>query len=97
MSGVSFSRTFFRIFLFYFFFFVALDLKNGNGSVSKGSSGKADCTLTMAEDVFEKLIAGSLNAQQAFMQGKLKIGGNMAHAMKLGPILEGLKGGMSKL
>lgn len=74
-----------------------LDLKNGNGSVSKGSSGKADCTLTMAEDVFEKLIAGSLNAQQAFMQGKLKIGGNMAHAMKLGPILEGLKGGMSKL
>jgi putative sterol carrier protein len=54
-----------------------LDLKNGNGSVTQGSSGKADCTLTMGEDVFQKLIAGSLNAQQAFMQGKLKIGGNM--------------------
>ena len=52
----------------------------------------------MAEDVFEQLVAGKLNAQQAFMQGKLKIGGNMAAAMKLGPILQGLGGaGGSKL
>ena len=74
-----------------------LDLKNGSGSISKGSSGKADCTLTMSEEVFEQLIGGKLNAQQAFMQGKLKIGGNMAYAMKLGPILDGLRNGTAKL
>ena len=68
-----------------------MDLKNGSGGVTKGSAGKADCTLTMTEDVFTSLIEGHVNAQQAFMQGKLKIGGNMAHAMKLGPVLEGLK------
>ena len=52
-----------------------MDLKNGAGSVTKGSAGKADCTLSMSEDVFTELIAGKVNAQQAFMQGKLKIGG----------------------
>ena len=74
-----------------------MDLKNGSGSITKGSSGKADCTLTMSDEVFESLTAGKLNAQQAFMQGKLKIGGNMAFAMKLGPILDAVKGGSSKL
>ena len=59
-----------------------LDLKNGSGSVSKGSSGKADCTMTMAEDVFEQLIAGKLNAQQAFMQGKLKVEPSHPHTKK---------------
>ena len=71
-----------------------MDLKNGSGSITKGSTGKADCTLTMGDDVFQKLIGGKMNAQQAFMQGKLKIGGNMAYAMKLGPILDGLKGSL---
>ena len=62
-----------------------------------GSGAKADCTLSMDESVFLQLIAGKLNAQQAFMQGKLKIGGNMSYAMKLGPILDNLKGSMAKL
>ncbi len=52
-----------------------MDLKNGSGSVKKGNDGvKADCTLTMDEAVFTELFGGKLNAQQAFMQGKLKIG-----------------------
>ncbi len=58
---------------------------------------QADCTLTMAEDVFEQLVAGKLNAQQAFMQGKLKIGGQMAAAMKLGPILAAINGPAAKI
>lgn len=51
----------------------------------------------MDEATFLSLIAGKLNAQQAFMQGKLKIGGNMSFAMKLGPILDGLKGALPKM
>lgn len=58
--------------------FLILQKKNGNGAVRKGGDGtKADCTLTMAENVFADLMGGKLNAQQAFMQGKLKIGGEL--------------------
>ena len=77
-SGVLLSHVFFFFFFFSLSSVWTLDLKNGNGSVSKGSSGKPDCTLTMSEQVFQDLIGGKVNAQQAFMQGKLKIGGNMA-------------------
>lgn len=56
-----------------------MDLKNGSGAVKKGNDGvKADCTLTMDEAVFTDLFGGKLNAQQAFMQGKLKIGACLA-------------------
>merc|ERR1711991_568638 len=74
-----------------------MDLKNGSGAIKQGSAGKADCTLSMDEKVFLYLMQGKVNAQQAFMQGKLKIGGNMAFAMKLGPILESVKGSVAKL
>jgi len=59
-----------------------VDLKNGKGSVSKGS-GKADCTLTLSEPDFVGMMTGKLNSQQLFMGGKLKIAGNMGMAMKL--------------
>eukprot|EP01121_Diplochlamys_sp_Union-15-3_P014982 TRINITY_DN4860_c0_g1_i1.p1 TRINITY_DN4860_c0_g1~~TRINITY_DN4860_c0_g1_i1.p1 ORF type:complete len:245 (-),score=65.31 TRINITY_DN4860_c0_g1_i1:27-761(-) len=59
-----------------------VDLKNAPGSVKEGKSS-ADCTITMKEDDFVALMTGKINGQQAFMQGKLKIGGNMQLAMKL--------------
>eukprot|EP01090_Pellita_catalonica_P021669 TRINITY_DN8165_c0_g1_i2.p1 TRINITY_DN8165_c0_g1~~TRINITY_DN8165_c0_g1_i2.p1 ORF type:complete len:461 (-),score=119.94 TRINITY_DN8165_c0_g1_i2:37-1380(-) len=65
-----------------------LDLKNGDGKVSLGKEIPADCTLTLSDDNFEQLFSGKLNAQQAFMQGKLKIGGNMSFAMKLGAVIK---------
>jgi acyl dehydratase/putative sterol carrier protein len=48
-----------------------LDLKNGSGSVGIVDAGtKADCTIAIADADFVKLMAGQLNAQQAFMKGQ---------------------------
>ena len=70
-----------------------LDLKNGSGKLYfDGSTGsgapKADVTLTMSDDVFVKLASGKLQPQMAFIQGKLKIQGNIALSMKLTPVLK---------
>jgi len=60
-----------------------VDLKNGTGNVKEGAGEKADCTITMADDDFLQLMTGKLDGQTAFMQGKLKMKGNIALAMKL--------------
>merc|ERR1712037_860650 len=65
-----------------------VDLKNGEGGVEEGDGKKPDLSITLSDDNFIQLIQGKLNPQMAFMSGKLKIGGNMALAMKLGPILK---------
>jgi len=62
--------------------FVA-DLKNGSGSITEGKAAKADCTITVSDSDLVALFSGKANPQQMFMQGKLKIKGNMSYAMKL--------------
>jgi putative sterol carrier protein len=48
----------------------------------------ADAVISMAWADFEKLIEGSLDPMMAFMQGKMKIQGDMMVAQKLAPILK---------
>jgi putative sterol carrier protein len=47
----------------------------------------ADCTITLAKDDLESMIAGELDPTSAFMQGKLRVDGDMSVAMALSQIL----------
>ena len=62
-----------------------LDLKNGAGSLTKGKVGKADATFAMTDADACAIFDRSLNPQTAFMQGKMKIRGNMGAAQKFTP------------
>lgn len=59
-----------------------------NGEVREGEDPNAKCTVTVKDEDFLQVISGKLNTQMAFMSGKLKIGGDMSLAMKLGEILK---------
>merc|ERR1711964_588873 len=62
-----------------------IDLKNGKGSLAKGPATKPDATFTLIDDDFDKMCKGELNPQMAFMEGKMKIKGNIAKATKFTP------------
>ena len=64
-----------------------IDLKNGQGDVHQRTPKGADATFTMTDGDFDKVCKGTLNPQIAFMQGKMKIKGNMAAATKFTPEL----------
>ena len=46
-----------------------------------------DVTLTADAETFRQMLGGELDPMAAFMQGRLKVDGDMAAAMKLGAAL----------
>ena len=54
--------------------------------------GDAETTLKVAWSDWEDMAAGKLDGMTAFMQGKLKVEGDMSNAMQLQGVLAKLKG-----
>ena len=64
-----------------------VDLTKKEDWVSQGESADPGVTITMATKDFLDMVTGKLRGEMAFMQGKLKIKGDMSLAMKLQQIL----------
>ena len=54
-----------------------------DGDSVTNDDNPADCTITVSKDDLELLGEGKLDPTMAFMQGKIKIAGDMSIAMKL--------------
>ncbi len=59
-----------------------VDLTQPGGKVTAGGT-QGDCIITVAAPDFLAIMNGQLNAQMAFMTGKLKVAGDIAQALKL--------------
>eukprot|EP01017_Pseudomicrothorax_dubius_P032427 TRINITY_DN4250_c0_g1_i1.p1 TRINITY_DN4250_c0_g1~~TRINITY_DN4250_c0_g1_i1.p1 ORF type:complete len:462 (-),score=165.18 TRINITY_DN4250_c0_g1_i1:102-1487(-) len=64
-----------------------IDLKNGDGKVTKGKNDNADATFTMTDDDFVAVCLGTLHPQKAFATGQMRIRGNMKKAALFTPEL----------
>ena len=54
---------------------------------ARASDTPTDVTLTADARTFQQILGGELDPTSAFMQGRLKVDGDMAAAMKLGVAL----------
>ncbi len=58
-----------------------------DGASVSTQDAPADCTIALSKDDLESMIAGELDPTSAFMQGKLKVDGDMSVAMALSQVL----------
>lgn len=65
-------------------------LSDGAAEVALGELTDAEATITQNYDTAAAISKGDLNAQNAFMQGKLKIQGNMMKLMQLQGVISAM-------
>jgi putative sterol carrier protein len=58
-------------------------IKDGKCTLTLGTTPAAKLTVSADSADFIKIFSGQLDGMQAFMQGKLKVAGDMSLAMKL--------------
>jgi putative sterol carrier protein len=71
---------------------VLIDGKSTPNTVTDGEGKTADTTISVALSDFEKMVKGELDGTSAFMQGKLRVAGDMGLAMKIGSVLQKARG-----
>ncbi len=59
----------------------------GSENTTTSEDKEADCSITVSQEVLEKLRDGELNPMMAVMGGQIKIGGDMGLAMKVQSLL----------
>jgi putative sterol carrier protein len=76
---------------------ITVDLKGEgfihiSGNQVTNEDAPADCTIIVAREDLESMVRGELDPTMAFMQGKLKINGDMSVALQLQPLLATARG-----
>ena len=66
------------------------NLQEGNAEVSLGELPDAEATITQNYETAVGIAKQEINAQNAFMQGKLKISGNMMKLMQLQSVVNAM-------
>lgn len=64
-----------------------VEVKDGTVKTEQGTHANPDTTLMLSDKDFLGLVNGSVNPVTAFMQGLIKIDGDMAVALKLQNLL----------
>ncbi len=64
---------------------------DGQANQVTEDDGAADTTIKVSWDDWQQMAAGQLDGMTAFMQGKLKVEGDMSNAMQLQGVLSKLR------
>ena len=59
-----------------------INIHDNQCTVESGTNPKPQLTLTMDSQDYKNMVTGQLNAMTAFMQGKIKLSGDISLAMK---------------
>jgi putative sterol carrier protein len=74
-----------------------MNIDNGEAKMAIGDAATPDVTISQDYETAVAIAKGELNAQNAFMTGKLKVTGNMAKLMQHQGAFAGLEGALKPL